>query len=80
MTAFLYIVLVAVCSFFVYNIFDKLKRYCIIEEFNSRFLELVFILLLGFILAGIILFFFKYIAIPLILIIMVYLIATRKKY
>lgn len=80
MTTFLYIVLVAVCTFFVYNIFDKLKRYCIITEFNSRFLELVFILLLGFIIAGIIPFFFRYIAIPLLLIALVYFIATRKKH
>ena len=78
MTTIFYVIIVAVYIVFVYNIFDKLNKYCIVEEFNSEFLKFVFMVLLGFLLAGILIFFLKYITIPLIFIGLIYFLIIRK--
>ena len=77
MGTIIYLVLVAICIFFVYNIVDKLKYEYHMQFLESRPLELICIGLLGLLLAGIVKFLLVYILVPLMLIIFVYFIATN---
>jgi len=79
MGTIIYIVLIAVCVVFVYNIFESQKQKCGYRFTKSRPLEMLSIVLLGLILAGMVAFFFRFIFIPLALVIIIYLIATKYK-
>lgn len=72
MGTLLYLVLVAVCTYLVYNI---VKEYNL-QICQSRSVSLMAILLIGFLLAGVISFILKFIMIPLLLIALLYFAVT----
>ncbi len=77
MGTFVYLILVAVCSFIVYNIVEKLKIDYGMHFVESRTIELICIILLGFVLAGMVGFLLKFILVPLLLLALVYFIAIK---
>ncbi len=80
MNTLIYILLVAVCVVFIYNIVEYIKRHSGRRFLNSHPLELVVIILLGFVLAGMVMFFFKYLLIPLILLAVIYYFLNRRRH
>lgn len=77
MNTIIYLVLVAVCIVFVYYVVEKLKTDYRVQFVESRPVELVCIALLGFLLAGILSFLLKFIIVPLVLLVIIYYLATK---
>ena len=79
MGTFIFVILVAVCSIFVYNILCSLKEenYCKIR-LSSNMLILVSAVA-GVILAGLLKFFLRYILIPLIILVILYILGSYYK-
>lgn len=79
MGAFIFVILVAVCSIFVYNILSSFKEE---NRCNIRLSKNMLILVSAFggvILAGLLKFFLQYILIPLILLVLLYFIGSYYK-
>lgn len=72
MNTIIYLILVAVCIVFVYNVLEKLKRDKGMQFCESRPVELICIVLLGFLLAGVVSFLLKFILVPLVLLVVIY--------
>jgi len=77
MGTLIYIILIAICVVLVYNFICYLKQKRGIRFMDSKPLEYLATLLIGIILAGVVAFLFKFIAIPLILLIALYLISVK---
>jgi len=77
MGTLIYVVLIAVCIVLVNAVVDSFKRKSGFRFMNSRPLELLSTVLFGMVLAGVIVFFFRFLFIPIALLIIIYLFATK---
>lgn len=79
MRTFIFIILVAVCSIFVYNIVCSLKEDHKLKTNLTPYMTVVVSAVLGIILACLLRFFMRYVFIPLVVLVLLYLIVTCYK-
>ena len=77
MNTIMYVILVAFCTVLVYSFVQGIKIRFYLRMFESKLTEIFVVVLIGFVLAGMLLFFFKYLAIPLLVLGAVYYFVIR---